>query len=884
MTWDRGYVAAVFAVATLLLAACGGGEPTAPGGNGGNGGASVASVEVTPAADTLAAIGAAVELSARALDDGGGEVPGVSFTWSSSDEAAVTVDGTGVAEAVAEGEAEVTATAEGVSGAAEVAVVQEVAAVAVSPSSATLTAVGDTTTFTAATEDANGHAVEGVDLTWASSDTTVATVDPDGLALAKKQGEAAITATASEVALAGEADLSVDPSIDGLTFGTEPTGATAGEAFAPSVRVAVVDRFGNPVEDADVTVTVSLVGGDPGATLQGTTTAQTTAGVATFDDLRIERAASNYRLEASAGGALTGVTSRSFDVSPADLSDVVLTEQPSDVTAGQRVRPDVQAVLRDPFGNVLVGAEDPVSIQIVDGPGGAGVSGTPSVVPTSGVATFDDLRFETAGTYTVRATSSGVPSAPSEPFEVSHAGAVQLVYQTPPGTTEGQVSFDPPVVVEVLDNFGNRATESTVDVTLSVVDVPAGVDADLRGTTTVSASDGFARFDDVWLAPPGDGYTLRATSGTRIPATSDPFSVELTFAELSGGRTHTCGLTEPGYLYCWGDNSHGQLGDETTDASLRPVPVSEWGGGTGRQVFHAVEAGAVHTCGRSPGGILCWGWNEYGQLGNGTVDDHLAPRDISSAVPMESVSAGRLHSCSVATDGGVHCWGLNSSGQLGDGTTQDRWVPAEASSSATFTRVSASNGSHTCALSTHDDANVFCWGWGEYGQLGDGTTDRTTPHRVQEIVTHIDLSVGQDHTCTATAGGLIVCWGRNHTGQLGDNTTTDRAEPASLYGAGGLVFRKVAAGDVHSCGLTEDGAAHCWGSNLYGQVGDGTTTQRNVVTPVHGGLPFTSLTAGGHHTCGVTAEGEAYCWGYNEDGQLGDGTTIGRHTPTRVRP
>lgn len=882
---DTGVLAGSLAVGCLLVAACGGGEPTAPGGSDGDGdggaGASVASVEVSPAADTLTAVGSTLELSARALDASGNELTGVEFTWSSSDEAVVTVDDSGVAEAVAGGEAEVTATVDGVSGSAALAVEQEVAAVAVSPSSATLTAVGDTQRFTATAEDANGHEVAAADFAWSSSDTTVATVDGEGMATATGSGTVEITAVVDEVP--GRAELTVDQEIEGLAFRTEPTDAVAGEPFDPAVRVEVVDVSGHPVADANLSVTVSLAENPTGGSLEGTTTAETVDGVATFPDLWIERAAGGYTLEASAGGAVDPVVSRSFEVSAAELSELVITGQPSDVTAGQAVTPPVEVFLRDAFGNTVAGAEEPVRVEIVDGPAGGAVSGSPEVMPASGVATFHDLRFETAGSgYTLRATSNGVQSDASEPFAVSHASAARLRYRTSPGTTEGQVPFDPPVVVEVLDEFGNLATGASVDVTLSVVDEPGGVNATLQGTTTVVSSDGLATFDRTWLRWPGAGYTLRASSGTREPATSGPFSIHLTFTDVGAGGAHTCGLTAPGYLYCWGANSRGQLGNETTDDARTPVPVSDWGGGSGRLAYRTVEAGTIHTCAESHMGTFCWGANGSAQLGNGRHEDELAPHDVSSSVPLETVSAGRIHSCSVSTDGVAYCWGDNSVGQLGTGASHDSWVPADVASSATFTTVSASHGAHTCGLSTHEEANVFCWGWGAYGQLGDGTSDHDVPNRLTIGLTFTDLSTGQDHTCTATAGGLVVCWGRNDEGQLGHGTTTEWDEARSLVGATGVVFRSVSAGAFHSCALTEGGEAHCWGSNRYGQLGDATRTRRDEFGPVVGGLTFTSMSAGDFHTCGVTSGGEIYCWGHNGNGQLGDGTTMDRDTPTKV--
>jgi alpha-tubulin suppressor-like RCC1 family protein len=142
------------------------------------------------------------------------------------------------------------------------------------------------------------------------------------------------------------------------------------------------------------------------------------------------------------------------------------------------------------------------------------------------------------------------------------------------------------------------------------------------------------------------------------------------------------------------------------------------------------------------------------------------------------------------------------------------------------------------------------------------------------------INSGGYHTCGLTSTGAAYCWGRNDYGQLGDGTTTNRTSPVPV--AGGLTFQALAAGGYHTCGLTASGAAYCWGSNQYGQLGDGMQTDRGSPVAVAGGLTFQALSAGDYHTCGLTASGAAYCWGNNSVGQLGDGTTNSRSRPVAV--
>ncbi len=183
---------------------------------------------------------------------------------------------------------------------------------------------------------------------------------------------------------------------------------------------------------------------------------------------------------------------------------------------------------------------------------------------------------------------------------------------------------------------------------------------------------------------------------------------------------------------------------------------------------------------------------------------------------------------------------------------------------------------------TCDGANIDGNTCASLGFLQGGTLacDQCTLD-VSECNTFTTIAAGGLHTCGLTSDGLVTCWGRNNVGQLGDGTTTDRRIPTPIQG--GLTFASISAGAYHSCGVTTSGAAYCWGSNYAGQIGDNTTTDRSTPTPVSGGLTFSSISAGPTTTCGVTGSGDAYCWGYNNYGQLGDNTTTNRLVPVAVQ-
>ncbi|MEU7023836.1 Ig-like domain repeat protein [Streptomyces sp. NPDC046203] len=235
-------------------------------------------------------------------------------------------------------------------------------------------------------------------------------------------------------------------------------------------------------------------------------------------------------------------------------------------------------------------------------------------------------------------------------------------------------------------------------------------------------------------------------------------------------------------------------------------------------------------------------------------------------------------------------WGWNEVGALGDGTTTDRLTPTPVDLPAGV-QLTALSAGHGFSLGLTADGGVYAWGINNYGQLGDGTTTSSlTPVEVDlPAGVHVTaLASGSNHTLALTADGRVYAWGWNAYGQLGDGTTTDRATPVPVDLPAGTTITAVAAGDngEFSLAATSDGHVLGWGLNRYGQLGNGTTL--DSITPTEASLPagtqVTDLAAGAGHSLALTSTGSVYAWGLNGSGQLGDGTTTDRHTPVQILP
>jgi alpha-tubulin suppressor-like RCC1 family protein len=448
----------------------------------------------------------------------------------------------------------------------------------------------------------------------------------------------------------------------------------------------------------------------------------------------------------------------------------------------------------------------------------------------------------------------------------------RLDFVVEPSDAAGGDAIAPAVVVAVRNEDGSTAAGWTGNVALSLEAGPGG--AELRGLLETTAVGGTAVFDDLSLDVVSGGYRLTATSEDLEGAVSSPFAIHDVFraSAVTAGRSHSCALDEEGAAWCWGYNDLGQLGDGTRTASSLPVRV------TGGLRFTELVSGSGHVCAlATDGGVWCWGDGRQGQLGTGEQSESTSPVRVATNEQVVSLGGAWLHTCGVTATGGILCWGYNGTGQIGDGTSgaedeadRVRAWPVRAESDAEFVDVSGGY-RHTCGLTV--EGRAICWGENYEGEVGDGTREmRALPTPVEGEHRFSALQAGgascHAQTCGVTTDGSTYCWGRNYQ-RLVASSEHFLLTPTPLDGEPG--FQSVSVGGYVVCGLTPEGELFCWGDGFGGQVGNGTVRLTQVPAPIRPDLRFASVKSGGFHTCAATVDGPVYCWGRNTEGQLGSG-------------
>jgi alpha-tubulin suppressor-like RCC1 family protein len=349
---------------------------------------------------------------------------------------------------------------------------------------------------------------------------------------------------------------------------------------------------------------------------------------------------------------------------------------------------------------------------------------------------------------------------------------------------------------------------------------------------------------------------------------------------VSTGGNHTCAIEPDGTATCWGENTRGQIGDGTTTDRPTAVAVA-----IDEPVAEISASGSRHTCALTVSGRpMCWGQNVRGTIGDGTTTDRPTPVEVVGLPePVRSIAAGGTHSCALLESGSVQCWGRNDFAQLGNGTLVDGTSPSRVLDLPVDVESLTVGGAHSCVLTSA--RGLVCWGLNRNGQIGNGTTnDGQAPVAVPSLQSGVaSVSAGGFHTCAVTTAGGVQCWGSNEFGQLGDGTNQDRLEPVSVVGLASGVAA-VSAGLHHTCALRTDGTVVCWGRNEHGEMGDGTTTMRLEPVAPGGlaGVRVVQVQAGGGQTCASTSDAGLWCWGQNRYFQVGDGASTDRTAPVKV--
>lgn len=403
----------------------------------------------------------------------------------------------------------------------------------------------------------------------------------------------------------------------------------------------------------------------------------------------------------------------------------------------------------------------------------------------------------------------------------------------------------------------------------------------ITGTPTIPGTTNLTT-----TATDNNGATAALTTIlTTQPAAPPPPSGLTGVKAMASGDAAGYALKNDGTVWAWGVNDYGQLGNGTTTDSSIPVQVSGLTGAksiskSGMTVYALMQDGTVRA----------WGYNGYGQLGNGNTSSGYSsvPVQVSGLTGVKSLTTGHENVFALMQDGTVRAWGSNLGGVLGDGTTAtDRSVPIQVSGLTGAVSLAIGN---TTAYALMSDGTVRAWGSNGDGQLGNGTTvnNSNVPVQVTGITGAKSVSASvQGAAYALMPDGTVRAWGYNRAGQLGNGTTTASNVPVEVTGITGAVSLAALYGSVYA--LMPDGTVRAWGANDHGQLGNGTTNNYSSVPVQVTGLTSTTALTAAYDTYGVVdvvyalmSDGTVRAWGSNGYGQLGNGTTIDSSTPVQV--
>jgi len=354
-----------------------------------------------------------------------------------------------------------------------------------------------------------------------------------------------------------------------------------------------------------------------------------------------------------------------------------------------------------------------------------------------------------------------------------------------------------------------------------------------------------------------------------------PAGIDFIAQTLTTDTLHSCAIDYSGQAWCWGLAQYGRLGNGVMDSvyEASPVRVEQ-----GDLKFVSIGSGLQSTCALTDTGeAYCWGFGRWGRLGTGDTLPSAVPAKVAGGYKFKQLAVGRMTNCGLTPEGRVYCWGVNSNQQIGDGTSDHAWEPVEGAGGMTFKSIAAGK-FHFCGITF--DYDTYCWGSNSSYKLGIGdvTGNYPEPQLVHGGHKFVQVFSGQWHTCALTEEGEAWCWGGGGNGRLGTGDNVTRTEPTKVLTS--ERFATMGVGTFHTCGVTYDGRGFCWGSNSNGKLGVGPTDPNNdnvnaIPLQVLNVYNWAYISPSATHTCGITTDGKLFCWGANISGRLGIGTTGG---------
>ena len=411
-----------------------------------------------------------------------------------------------------------------------------------------------------------------------------------------------------------------------------------------------------------------------------------------------------------------------------------------------------------------------------------------------GVVQFSASAFDLACSAVGTASPTWVADNVSTTLRAGVPATVSLTFRTDNPVTVA-ANFVQSALELLPFRFGGDANGLVMaDATLRTTGFPAGLTSSETFTNSgmTDVQSGAAGSDHLCVIRKSNGSVACVGSnafgqlgpGVAIGAfTTTPTNVPLPFAktrQLVAGRQFTCAMAEPAAtnlseIFCWGDNSRGQLGAVTT-GTFSATPVQ-----SGASISDSVYAGDQFACAISFGGVFCWGANSFGQLGNGTTTDSTVPVSVSGAVAPVSLALGGNHACSLGATGAVRCWGNNITGQLGNGTNTSSLVPVDVLGLGAGSNVVQLAAGTSSTFARFANGNVSVWGSNSSGELGLGDrTNRNTQTLLATVQDVAQIATSDFSTLVLLSSRTVLGWGTNNNFNLGDGTRGTRYVPTKL--------------------------------------------------------------------------------------------------------